>query len=234
MRRSFWLIIALLAALCLVLVLNHDQGTTFGYENDLFARAGYLAILGIVIGAGVLGSGIRLNDAAKNIALWAIIVLLLVAGYQYRYELQDVGARVTVGLIPASPISGIDQDGNHTVRIEKSADGHFHVKGEVNGHPTNFLIDTGASSIVLAANDAAKAGFDLNKLNFVVPIQTANGRAFAAPITISILKIGNIDRYDIRALVTQDGSMDGSLLGMSFLNSLKGFSVRSDQLILIN
>lgn len=234
MRRSFWLVIAMIAVLCLILIFNHDQGMTFGYDNDVFAQAGYLAILGIVIGAGVLGSGIKLSDMARNIAVWALIVLFLVAGYQYRYELQDIGSRITVGLIPASPISSFDSDGNYTVRIEKSADGHFHINATVNGHKTSFLVDTGASSVVLSSQAASQAGFDVDQLNFSIPIQTANGKAFAAPISIGVLKVGNIERYNMRALVTQDGSMDGSLLGMSFLNSLQGFSVRSDQLILID
>ncbi len=234
MGRLFWIIVALLAIVILLLMSNNDGGTTMGLANDAFAQAAYMGIWGIVLAAGLLGSGIKLGEFARSMAVWAVIILALVAGYQYRYELQDVGARLTVGHIPASPISGMDSEGNHTVRIEKSADGHFHINATVNDYKTEFLVDTGASSVVLSSKAASQAGYDINQLNFTIPIQTANGKAYAAPITISLLKVGSIERRDVRALVTQDGSMDGSLLGMSFLNSLKGFSVRSDQLILIN
>jgi aspartyl protease family protein len=67
-----------------------------------------------------------------------------------------------------------------------------------------------------------------------VPINTANGRATAASITIATLQIGDIQRHNIRAMVTQEGLMTGSLLGMNFLQTLGGFSVRGDQLIMMD
>ncbi len=67
-----------------------------------------------------------------------------------------------------------------------------------------------------------------------MPINTANGRATAASITIATLQIGDIQRHNIRAMVTQEGLMTGSLLGMNFLQTLGGFSVRGDQLIMMD
>ena len=234
MGRLFWIVIAAIAVVILLLMANDDSGTTLGMANDAFGQAAYMGIWGVVLAAGILGSGIKLSDFARNMAVWAVIILALVAGYQYRYELQDVGSRITAGLIPGSPISGRALDGSLTVTLAKSANGHFEVNGRVNGARVHFLVDTGASSVVLSKEDAERAGIDTSTLAYNVPISTANGRATAASVTIASLQIGDIQRENIRAMVTQEGLMTGSLLGMNFLQTLGGFSVRGDQLIMMD
>ncbi|WP_273725219.1 TIGR02281 family clan AA aspartic protease [Brucella gallinifaecis] len=234
MGRLFWIVIAAIAVVILLLMANNESGTTLGLANDAFGQAAYMGIWGVVLAAGILGSGIRLSDFARNMAVWAAIILALVAAYQYRYELQDVGSRITAGLIPGSPISGRALDGSLTVTLAKSANGHFEVNGRVNGARVHFLADTGASSVVLSQEDAERAGIDTSSLVYNVPINTANGRASAASINISTLQIGDIERQNIRAMVTQEGLMTGSLLGMNFLQTLGGFSVRGDQLIMMD
>lgn len=234
MGRFFWFIIAAIAIVILLLMSGGDDGTTLGLANDNFARAAYMGIWGVVLASGILASGIKLSDFARNMAIWAVIILALVAGYQYRYDLQDVGSRITAGLIPGSPISGRNSEGSLTVTLAKSANGHFEVNGRVNDARVHFLVDTGASSVVLSREDAERAGLDTAALRYTVPIMTANGNATAASITIAKLQIGDIERHNIRAMVTREGLMSGSLLGMNFLQTLDGFTVRGDQLILID
>lgn len=232
MGRMLWIIIALIGVVLLLLMINNNAGSTLGLNNDQFARFAYLGIWGIVLGAGILGSGIPLSQFLRSMAIWIVIILALVTGYQYRYELQDAGHRITAGLIPGSPISTRDGDGVISVTLAKAENGHFEVRGEVNGETVPFMIDTGASSIVLSADDARRAGIEPDKLNYQTPVLTANGMANAANITLDSVKIGAIERRNIRAMVTQDGRMQGSLLGMNFLNTLSGFSVRGDRLVL--
>ncbi|MGH9914792.1 MAG: retropepsin-like aspartic protease family protein [Pyrinomonadaceae bacterium] len=232
MPRLFWIIIALMAGTVLLLIANNGSGTTLGLANDQFARFAYMSIWGIVLAAGLLGSGIPLSHFLRNMAVWLIILLALVAGYQYRYELQDVGHRITAGLIPGSPISARDGDGAVTVTLAKAESGHFEVNGSVNNTSIGFMVDTGASSIVLSYDDARRAGLNPDKLSYRTPIMTANGSTTAAIVTLDEIRIGAITRRNIRAMVAQDGRMDGSLLGMNFLNTLNGFSVRGDRLIL--
>ncbi|YBV97208.1 TIGR02281 family clan AA aspartic protease [Phyllobacteriaceae bacterium JZ32] len=232
MNRLFWIIVAVVGAIILLLMANNDSGSTLGLANDAFARAAYLGIWGIVIAAGFLGSGIRLGDFARNIAIWVVIILALVAGYQYRYELQDVANRITAGLVPGSAMSNRASDGSLTVTLAKSANGHFQVNGRVNGARVPFLVDTGASMIILSSDDARRAGIDTGSLSYSVPIMTANGSTSAAAVRLKTLQIGDIERHDIRALVAQDSRLSGSLLGMNFLDTLRGFSVRGDELVL--
>ena len=232
MNRLFWLIIAAIAILLLVLIINDQSGTTLGLANDDFADAAYMSIFGVVVAAGLLGSGIPLNHMMRNIAIWAVIILGLVTVYQYQYELTNIANRVTAGLIPGNAISGNNADGAETVSIGQSANGHFEVNALVNDQRVNFMVDTGASTIVLTQADAEKVGIDISSLSYTNPVSTANGRTMAASVRLQEVKIGNITRQNIRALVSQEGQLSGSLLGMSFMNSLSAYTVQRDQLIL--
>ncbi|HWD11940.1 TIGR02281 family clan AA aspartic protease [Pseudochrobactrum sp. sp1633] len=232
MNRLFWLIIAAIAILLLVLIVNDQSGTTLGLANDDFADAAYMSIFGVVVAAGLLGSGIPLNHMMRNIAIWAVIILGLVTVYQYQYELTNIANRVTAGLIPGNAISGNNADGTETVSIGQSANGHFEVNALVNDQRVNFMVDTGASTIVLTQADAEKVGIDISSLSYTNPVSTANGRTMAASVRLQEVKIGNITRQNIRALVSQEGQLSGSLLGMNFMNSLSAYTVQRDQLIL--
>lgn len=231
MSRFFWIILAIIGGGLILLVLNHDSGTTFGIGNDAFAHTLYFGIWALVIGAAIAGSRLPLGEMARNIAIWLLLALVLVAVYQYRYELQDVASRLAAGLVPGSPISRIDADGI-SVMLEKRASGHFEARGMVNGTPIRFLIDTGATRTVLAYQDAMRLGFDPDSLTFSIPVMTANGEARAAAASADEIRIGDIARQRVPILVTGPGQLDQSLLGMNFLGSLSGLDVRGDRLIL--
>lgn len=232
MPRLIWIVLGVLALGLIALFASGDSGTVLGMEDDSFARLIYLGVFGAVVGAGVLGSGLRFGHVVRTMAVWLLIILALVAGYQYRYELQDVASRVTAGLIPGSPLSITDSDGRISVVLEKMANGHFEVRAQVNGIPIQVMIDTGATSTVLSAQDAVKIGYELNNLSFNTPIMTANGRANAARITLNEIRIGDITRYNLPVLVAEPGRLDQSLLGMNFISTLSGFDMRGQRLTL--
>jgi aspartyl protease family protein len=83
---------------------------------------------------------------------------------------------------------------------------------------------------VLSAADARQVGIDTASLNYTLPVQTANGTGFAAPVTLDRVEVGNITRSRIRAFVAQEGALDTSLLGMTFLETLSRYSVTRDAL----
>lgn len=231
MPRIFWIVIAVLGAGLIFLVVNHDAGTTLGLENEAFAQTLYMGAWGVVLGAALLGSRIPFGEAARNLAVWLLIALVMMAGYQYRYELQDVASRLTAGLIPGSPISLSDSNGI-AVMLEKRANGHFEVRGEVDGSSVDFLIDTGATTTVLTHADARRVGIDVASLSFTIPVSTANGVARAARASAGEIQIGDIRRVRLPVLVSEPGQLGQSLLGMNFLGTLSGFDVRGDRLVL--
>lgn len=228
--RLFWLVIALIAGAILILVANHDAGSSFGLANEEFGRLVHAGAIGVVIAAGLLASG-RLSDTARGIAVWAVVILGLAVGYQYRYELQDIASGVTMGLVPGSPMSLSFSDGTG-VRIDRLSSGHFEVVGSVDGAEIRFVVDTGATTTVLTADDARHAGFDTARLAFNIPVSTANGMAQAARVVAEELAIGTITRRRVPMLVTEPGQLDQSLLGMNFIGTLSGFEMRGDRMIL--
>jgi aspartyl protease family protein len=230
--RIFWIGIAILAAGLIVLVAFDSEGEVLGLSTDSFGNLVYLAVLGALVSSGILASGQRFGQTVRTLAIWLLIILALMTGYEYRYELQDVANRVSGGLVPGSPLSITDGDGRATVTLQKRMDGHFDATMIINGKPVHAMIDTGASATVLTAADAVLAGFDPNALVFNVPVSTANGVAHAARIVADEVSVGGITRRNLPLLVTEPGRLGQSLLGMNFIGTLSGFDVRGDRLVL--
>jgi aspartyl protease family protein len=216
----------------LLLMLNDSAGSTFGVQNYDFSRLIWLGALVALIGAGLLRSGRPLGAMARNLGTWALIVLALIAGYQYRYELQDIASRVTAGLVPGSPLALGLEEGHVTVTLDKANDGHFEARITVNGAAIRTVVDTGATSTVLTAEDALAAGFNPAALNFTIPVSTANGMARAAAVRTEKVAIGGIVRKDMPVMIAAPGTLGQSLLGMNFIGSLSGFDVRGDRMVL--
>lgn len=107
--------------------------------------------------------------------------------------------------------------------------GHYVIDTKVNNTPIIFLLDTGASSIVLTRKDAINAGINVNDLNYNIATSTANGINYVAYARIKKLQIFDIIFSDIPVLVTKSG-LDQSLLGMSFLKLIRAYSINNNKL----
>lgn len=109
--------------------------------------------------------------------------------------------------------------------------GHFTVEAVVNGTPITFLVDTGASSIYLTPDDAARLGWTAQRLTYSERYSTASGVVRAAPVTLRTLRIGELEFYDLAASAGEQPSSI-SLLGMSFLKRFASYEFSGDRLIL--
>jgi aspartyl protease family protein len=110
--------------------------------------------------------------------------------------------------------------------------GGFSVFAQINGGRVPMVLDTGASAVVLTPEAAKAAGLPLEVLNYSILVETANGRARAAPVTLDRVSIGSITERSVPALIAQPGQLRSNLLGMSFLNRLESWEVRGDRLFL--
>jgi aspartyl protease family protein len=119
-----------------------------------------------------------------------------------------------------------------TVEIARGSGGSFALAMQVNGARILMVLDTGASSVVLTQEAARAAGLPLEILNYSVNVETANGRARAAPVMLDRVSIGTITERSVPALVAQGAALRSNLLGMSFLNRLQSWEVRGDKLLL--
>ncbi|WP_427451054.1 TIGR02281 family clan AA aspartic protease [Litorimonas sp. WD9-15] len=109
--------------------------------------------------------------------------------------------------------------------------GQYHFTGRVNSGSVKFLVDTGASAIALTLNDARKAGIDLNRLQYNVPVSTAGGINYAAAVRLDRVSLGGITLRDVDALVLREG-LDISLLGMTWLGQLQEVKATPSALLL--
>jgi clan AA aspartic protease (TIGR02281 family) len=124
-----------------------------------------------------------------------------------------------------------DSAGDLEQIIEAGPGGHFLLKAVVNGVPINFMVDTGASHVVLTIPDARRIGFTANDLEFTQEFESANGTVRAAPVKLRELRIGQFSVYGLEASVN-GGPLPISLLGMNFLQRLSSYEVADGRLIL--
>ena len=87
-----------------------------------------------------------------------------------------------------------------------------------------FLVDTGASLVILTPNDARAIGIRHSELVFDQIMQTGNGPVHAAPVLLREIRIGDVAIEKVQGAVID--SLGQSVLGMSFLGPLKGFEMR--------
>ena len=230
--RSLWIIFAVIGAAAILLIANGDSGTVLGMKSGQFAGLVYLGLWGSLLGAAILPGRGHFREFARNAIAWIAIILILMVGYLYRYELQDVASRMTAGLVPGSPHTAMNAQGRQTVTLIAGSDGHFTARAEVDGTQVTFLVDTGASSVVMSDEDARAIGIDVANLSYDTPVATANGITTAARVRLDTISIGDIRRDEVAAMVARKGAMNGSLLGMTFLSTLSAFEFRGDRLIL--
>jgi len=227
----FVLPVAVLAAALAALIRTPSQSTLFGLDHQRFASAA----IGVAILLWLLLSYLRSarpSDIARFATAamtWALLLTAVTGVYAYRFEASDIVERVTGELFPSTPQVGRGGE----VLINRRMGGEFAIAGRVNNARLTFLFDTGASTVVLTADDARRAGVDASRLTFDVPVATANGPAMAAETWLEQIAIGPIVMRNLPALVARRGALEKSLLGMRFLERLKSFTVERDKLVLV-
>ncbi len=115
--------------------------------------------------------------------------------------------------------------------VVKSADGHFWAEGLVNGQRVRFLVDTGASAVALTLADAHRLGFQPADLVYSAEVDTANGKARVARVSLDSVSIAGARVPGVEAFVVEKG-LETSLLGMTYLGRLSRFEATQSSLIL--
>ncbi|MEL7344027.1 MAG: TIGR02281 family clan AA aspartic protease, partial [Pseudomonadota bacterium] len=128
-----------------------------------------------------------------------------------------------------APRQSVAQDGSITV--PRGVDGHYHLTLGLNGEPIDFIVDTGATDIVLTRADAARAGIDLSDLAFTGIANTANGQVRTARARIDTVTLGPVTDRSVPVSVN-GGEMEGSLLGMTYLSRFERLEISNGTLIL--
>lgn len=120
------------------------------------------------------------------------------------------------------------------VTVDADPRGHFYLQPLLDDQPVRMVVDTGASVVALTYEDAERVGARLAPRDFTLKVSTANGIVEGAPFRIGEIKIKALIVRDVEAIVLPKGSLEVSLLGMSFLSRLGGFDISQGRLSLRN
>jgi aspartyl protease family protein len=174
----------------------------------------------------VLGWRGSFSEAIRSALIWFAAFVAIILAYSFRNELTPLADRVSGELNPASPVSRTAGE----VVLRRANDGHFYADMSINGTDMRLMAYTGASVVALSVADAENAGIDVDQLDFTIRMSTANGTALAARVRLDEVRIGQIVRQDVTAIVAR--GLSQSLLGMNFFSSLSKFQIENDELLL--
>nr|WP_304504810.1 TIGR02281 family clan AA aspartic protease [Defluviimonas sediminis] len=173
----------------------------------------------MVVGGYFLAQGRRnLGRTAQQAAIWAFIFIGVIVAYGLWGDLRRT-------VVPEA--MRLSEGG---LEVDASADGHFYLTAEVNGAKVLFVVDTGASQIVLTRRDAERAGLNPDALGYFGRAQTANGVVQTAPVRLESFTLGPFTDRDLAAVVNA-GDLDTSLLGMSYLGRFE-LTLSGERLVL--
>lgn len=163
----------------------------------------------------------KLSQTIQQLAVWALIFVGVITAYGFKDTFMSQ-------IYPSRAI----QHGDKSVTLSRARDGHFYAMLQINGKNVEFVVDTGATSILLSQKDAKHIGINPDELTYWGQAQTANGKVKTASVDLGIVHLGDITDYDLKALVNA-GQLDESLLGMEYLNLFSEFKISGDTLTLV-
>ena len=180
----------------------------------------FLVLLGGAIAASyIVANRSNLSKMGQQAAIWVLIFVGMIAAV-------GLWGDISRDVLPRQSVA----EGGEIV-VPRSGDGHYYLTVDVNDVPVRFVVDTGASQIVLSQQDAARVGLDPESLNYLGTAFTANGRVQTAAVTLDAVTLGPLQDRDVRAVVN-GGAMDGSLLGMDYLDTFSTVSFQGGELTL--
>lgn len=190
-------------------------------ENEI-GRLIYLLLLLALVGGALWASGkLALRKHFRDIMAWIAIFSIILLAYSQR----DV---IFAEISPGRPA----QVASDTLEIRRSVSGSFEAVLRINDQPVRFLVDTGATDVVLSLRDAERVGLDPDTLSFHETARTANGLVEIAPVILGKVEFGELVDFDVPASVNR-GALNASLLGMSYLDRFDSIEIRGNQLLLI-
>ncbi|MGB3316206.1 MAG: TIGR02281 family clan AA aspartic protease [Albidovulum sp.] len=174
-------------------------------DSQDFPRLIYLVLLGAVVaGYFLLENRDRLGKTAQQAAIWGLIFLGAIA-------IAGMWRDIRRSAFPTEVFVRGD-----TMEVPVAEDGHFYLMVEINGADVLFVVDTGATDVVLSREDAVRAGLDPDKLDYFGTAMTANGMVRTASVRLDSFTLGGETDRNVSAVVN-GGELDTSLLGMSYL-----------------
>jgi aspartyl protease family protein len=188
-------------------------------------RLVYLVILGVVlIGYMLVATRGRVLTLVRHAILWALLFVGVAAAanlwQSVRYAAVSVQTETGEGLV-----------------LTRGFDGQFHLTLQITGpsgvpQAVRFIVDTGATEMVLRQQDAAKLGYDVASLPFLGTARTANGVTRTAQVQLDVVALEGHRSRRVRALVNE-GELHAPLLGMGYLERFTRIEITRDRLTIV-
>lgn len=190
-------------------------------SGDDTASLIYLSLLGGAILMWFIAQNrASLGKMTQQALVWALIFVGVIAAVGLWGDI-----RRTISPVQSAIIEG------DRIALPRAPDGHYYLTAQVNGAPIDFVVDTGATQIVLSQADAARAGLQPDDLAYIGRAFTANGEVRTAPVRLQEIAFGPLVDRDVRAVVNE-GDLAMSLLGMSYLQRFSSIEITGNQLVL--
>jgi aspartyl protease family protein len=209
---------------CGILVWRGDVSPAHAYimamDTNDFMNLAYLLLLLVAVGGWMISQGRNsLGKLAQQAIAWVLIFLGVIAAVGLWGDIRQT----------VMPRQSVSTDGQ--ISVPQDSSGHYNLIAEVNGQAVYFVVDTGATNMVLSKRDAAAVGFDPAKLVYSGRANTANGEVSMAQVTLDQVSLGPVSHSNVRAMVA-DSDLDQSLLGMSYLRNYSRIEIVDGALIL--
>jgi aspartyl protease family protein len=189
-------------------------------SGDNFGQLAYLVLLGLAVGGWFIAENRKnLGRTTRQAAVWGLIFIGTIAAV-------GLWSDVSRTVMPRQSVLS-----SGTIEVPRAPDGHYYLVAQLNGVPVRFIVDTGASDVVLTMQDAKRVGIDTAALVYSGSASTANGTVRTAFTRIKDLQLGDIRDTGVTVSVN-GGQMDGSLLGMSYLRRFQRIEIAGNKLIL--
>lgn len=172
----------------------------------------------------------------RSILVFAAIIFLgggILARYTADEFMSRPGTTAQANMVqpPPAPVQPASSYGRR-VTLSGDRSGHFRAEAEVDGRRLAFVVDTGASVVVLRESDAFRVGIRPVPRDYTARVSTANGEVKAAKAKLRRVEIEGITVYDVAALVLPDEALSTNLLGVSFLSRLKRYEYANGRMVL--
>ncbi len=181
----------------------------------------YLVLLGCALLFYFLISNRQsLGQMARHALLWGLIFIGVIAA-------AGLWSDIRRDIVPQQAVF----DEGSRIEIPQAHDNHYYLTAAVNGKPVLFVVDTGATDIVLSRADARMVGIDPDALVYSGRAGTANGVVDTARTTVAEMAVGPLVDRDVAVWVNR-GDMGTSLLGMAYLQRFERIEISGGKLVL--
>lgn len=180
-------------------------------------------IMVILLVSSLAARRLPMGQVAKMSLAWVAIFAALFAIFSFRFEFQAIWERIKSDFAGTAGQSVSSE----AIEVKRQDDGHYWLQAEINGNPTRFMIDSGATTTAVNAKTAVDANVAVDSGGYPVIISTANGRVTAQRGVVQSLQVGPHKLVDHNVVVSESFG-DTNVLGMNFLDSMKSWKVEGN------